>query len=167
MTDGGISLQIKPGGLDALRRRIAAAAVATQHPAKLMKAIGRALESSTKRRFRAGLGPDGTPWKPSLRVKLRGGKTLLDRGRLRDSISSDGDDERAIVGTNLIYARIQQLGGVIEPKNAKALRFEIPGLGWRMVRRVTLPARPYLGVSDDDRVEIADQVASYLRRAVA
>ena len=45
--------------------------------------------------------------------------------------------------------------------------FNIPGVGWRRVAQVTIPARPYLGVSEADRVEISDQVERYIARAAA
>lgn len=163
----GVSMFIRPEGLDDTKRKLAALARLTAKPAKLMKAIGAFLESSTRNRFRTGVSPDGTPWKPSIRVLRKGGKTLVVSARLRDSITSDGDDTAAVVGSNLVYARVQQLGGVIKAKGGGYLKFQIPGIGWRQVRKVTLPARPFLGVSSDDRVGVADLVERYIARQAA
>lgn len=73
-------------------------------------------------------------------------------GNLRGSITVDTNTERAIVGTNLVYARIHDVGGTIKPvtifpKRAKVLRFKVGG---RTVfaRSARIPARkvqPYKG----------------------
>lgn len=69
-------------------------------------------------------------------------------GRLRASIKpkvrKSGDTVRGEIGTNVIYARIHEMGGVITPKKTKALKFNIPGVGWRTAKKVTIPARPFL-----------------------
>lgn len=65
---------------------------------------------------------------------------------LAGSIQTDTGMDYAVVGSNLRYAAIQQLGG-------KA------GRG----RKVTIPARPFLGVNDDDRKEILAAIDEWLR----
>ena len=40
-------------------------------------------------------------------------------------------------------------------------------LGWRRVQSVAIPARPYLGVSDQDREDIVDQGDLFIRRPLA
>src|SRR5438445_7278352 len=59
--------------------------------------------------FRESRDPYGKPWAP---LKLRvGGKPLLDRGRLRSSITkSDVTASGFRLGSNLIYARVHQYG---------------------------------------------------------
>jgi phage virion morphogenesis protein len=167
MAAAGVTLTVTAAELGEVGRRLSAVATLTAKPTRLMKAIGAALESSTKRRFRTNVAPDGSPWKPSVRALRTGGRTLLDKAHLRDSITSDADDTQAVVGSNLIYAAIHQEGGVIRPKNAAALVFNIPGVGWRRVNKVTIPARPFLGVSEDDRDNIGDLVAADIAGAVA
>ncbi len=54
-------------------------------------------------------------------------RILQDTGRLKNSVTPESDDHSARIGSTLVYARTHQLG---YPK-----------------RRI--PARPYLGVSDD------------------
>ena len=51
---------------------------------------------------------------------------------------------RAIVGTNLVYAAIQEYGGTIKAKNAPYLVFKTADGQWHRVKAVTIPARPYL-----------------------
>jgi phage gpG-like protein len=56
------------------------------------------------------------------------------------------------------YAAIHQWGGEIKPKSAKALF--VPGYG--MLQKVTIPARPYLGVSAEDTKAIESAAAQFL-----
>jgi phage virion morphogenesis protein len=163
----GVQMQIRAPELRDIERKLEKVVFGLAKPAPLMNIIGAVLESSTRQRFRSGVAPDGTAWKPSIRATRKGGKTLLDHGHLRDSITHDADDRAAIVGSNLIYAAIHQVGGIIRAKAGGMLTFKIPGIGWRRVAKVTIPARPYLGVSDRDRVEIVDQVERYIARTAA
>lgn len=132
-------------------------------PEPLLRDIAFYGESSTRARFRSQTGPDGQRWQPSLRARLNGGKTLTRDGHLGDSVSSYVNDKSAVWGVNRIYAAIHQFGGTIKPKAGSLLRFAIPGLGWRAVRQVEMPARPFLGLSDQDRQEILDLVGDHLR----
>lgn len=61
------------------------------------------------------------------------------------SIHTFYDDDSAIIGSNLAYAAIHQLGGQAG-KNKK----------------VTIPARPYLKLTDDDLEEIINYVKHFL-----
>ena len=67
-----------------------------------------------------------------------------------------------MVGSNLPYARIHQLGGVIVPKKAKKLVFKGSDGATRAVDKVTIPARPYLGVSKDDLDDVRAAMADFL-----
>ncbi|MQX36821.1 phage virion morphogenesis protein [Roseospira navarrensis] len=132
----------------------------------LMDEIGAALVTSVQQRFQAGRSPDGDRWTPSRRAARTGGQTLVDRGHLRDSITHAADSRSARVGTNLIYARIHQLGGQIRARAGGALAIPLPDGGVALRKSVTLPARPYLGISADDREEIGDIIRERLRDAL-
>ena len=67
------------------------------------------------------------------------GQILQVSGQLASSISTYYDNESAIIGSNLDYAAIHQLGGQAG-KN----------------KSVSIPARPYLKLSDNDFEEILD-----------
>jgi phage gpG-like protein len=81
----------------------------------------------------------GHPWPPMsaltrlLRRAGKGGlfaenpKLLRDTGRLRKSITFDFDANGFRVGTNVIYAPIQQFGGVVTPKRHKFLIIPVKG----------------------------------------
>lgn len=127
----------------------------------LMERFGSVLETSTIERFDEERAPDGTKWLPSFRAKHEGGKTLTDTARLRLSIRPVASADQVEIGTNVIYARIHQEGGTIRAKG-KALAFTLPGLGLRLATSVTIPARPFLGLSADDRDELAAQVEDYI-----
>lgn len=121
----------------------------------LYDAIGAAMVVSTQMRFERQESPDGNPWPPSLRAILEGGETLRESGRLYGSLTHQADADGVEWGTDVIYAAVHQFGATIVPKSAGALHFRLPGdLGWVTRQSVTIPARPYLGVDDDDQAEI-------------
>lgn len=115
--------------------------------------FGYYLLSSTQQRFIDQVGPDGRKWKPSARAKQQGGSTLRNSGMLFSSLTYQAAADSVVVGSNKIYAGIHQLGGTIRPKSAKKLAFRV-GSGFVFVDKVTMPARPYLGVNDADREEL-------------
>jgi phage virion morphogenesis protein len=69
---------------------------------------------------------------------LQGKQILITRGQLRNSINSAATNEHAVVGSNLVYAAIHNFGGEAGRKSA----------------RVFIPARPYVVLQDEDRVEM-------------
>lgn len=79
--------------------------------------------------------------------KLSGQVLSRRTGRLAGSITSaqriEGQDIVGMVGSNLKYARIHELGGVIRPKNFKFLHFMINGQEI-FTKKVTMPKRPYI-----------------------
>ena len=137
----------------------------------LLAAIGNELVTSVSRRFETGTAPDGSRWPESLRVKMTGGLTLVENHRLWDSISDTGAQvsSRSVeIGTNVEYAAIHQFGGAIRARRAKALR--VPGIGFRRAVHHpggTIPARPYLGLSDTDERVIQDLTEDWLRKKMA
>ncbi|PJK29333.1 phage virion morphogenesis protein [Minwuia thermotolerans] len=127
------------GGLRRLRQ-------AGEDLTPIMRSIAGQMESHTVGHFDTETAPDGRPWKPSLRARAEGGRTLTDAGRLRRSITSSATADTASVGTNLVYAAIHQTGGQIRAKTKKGLVFRIGG-AWVRKREVTIPARPFIGLS--------------------
>src|SRR5574344_442123 len=73
------------------------------------------------------------------------GKILQVKGQLATSITTQYDSESAIIGSNLAYAAIHQLGGKAG-KNKK----------------VTMPARPYINMTDSEKNKILDKIMNYL-----
>ncbi len=133
---------------------------------ELMDEIGAYGELSTRERFEDGKGPDGTAWKPSARATQAGGQTLVDRARLLSSLTHNASAKGVEWGTNVVYAGIHQFGGKIKAKTAKGLAFRVGGKFVR-VKSVTMPARPYLGVSTADAGEIEAIVSDWMARRAA
>ncbi len=96
-------------------------------------------------------------------LKAMGNRILHNTGDLKNSIIFKATDSYVQVGApkGLIYARIQQMGGVIRPKSKKAL---IVPCGGRVLRlkSVTIPARPYLIVPTGDVPVLAGIVVKAL-----
>jgi phage virion morphogenesis protein len=134
----------------------------------VLEDVGAELESSTVERFETNVGPDGVPWKPSLASQVTGKPTLVQEGFLRDSVSYrlDGRDavEIGAGGVASDYAATHQFGATITAKGG-ALRFTLATGQFVQVKSVTIPARPYLGVSDQDGRAILEIVGDHWARA--
>lgn len=149
--------------LDALRAR-----VGDMTPA--MRAAAQVLRSDILERFDTQTAPDGASWKPlsaaSILSRARrhapagyrkrraqtvarfasGAKALLDTGQLRNSIKVlRANAAEAVVGTKLPYAAIHHFGG-------KA------GRG----RKVTIPARPFMGLSREGQQSLMDVIVQHI-----
>ncbi len=154
----GIRIDGKDAALAALGRLVARA----DRPRGMFERIGASLVTSTQRRFEQGEGPDGSPWPPSIRALVEGGKTLIDSARLMSSITHRASDAGVEVGTNVLYAAVQQFGATITAKSAKALRFKVAGR-WATKQQVTIPPRPFIGLDQDDEREIVAIAQDWLR----
>ena len=69
------------------------------------------------------------------------------------------------VETNLLYAAIHQYGGTIKPKNGKYLAFQL-GSQTVFAKEVTIPARPFMGLSDDNQDEIEQTLVDWVESLV-
>ncbi|MGB0683402.1 MAG: phage virion morphogenesis protein [Magnetovibrionaceae bacterium] len=155
------TFQLDAKEFDALGISLGAITKRLKDATPMFDEIGAAMVSSTQFNFEAGQAPDGTPWKPSERVETFGGQTLVNKGHLRDSLTHEASPDQVSVGSNLVYAGIHNFGGEIRPKNGKALRFG-GGNNTRIVAKVTMPQRQYLGVGTGDEEEIGAIVQDYL-----
>jgi phage virion morphogenesis protein len=135
----------------------------------LHKEIGEALVSSVRTRFRKETGPDGRKWPKSHRAETDQGQTLTDTARLKNSISARAQADGVEVGTNLIYAGVHQGDDgkdvKITAKRSKFLRFRAGG-SWAMKKSVTIPARPFIGISQDDLKEIQEILNDRIEEAL-
>ena len=80
------------------------------------------------------------------KIKKYPGMILQVSGQLANSINTEYDEYSAIIGSNLAYAAIHQLGG-------KAGRN----------KKVEIPARPYLALTDNNFKEILEVTEKYLK----
>lgn len=142
---------------------------AVQKRAPLMRSLAGIMADAVEENFAQEGRPQWLGIQPNPR--RAGGKILQDTGRLAASIVSSSDNDGAVVGTNVKYAAIHQFGGqtrphLIKPRNKQALAF-----GGKVVKQVshpgsTIPARPFLLLTDDDAAEIEATVEHYLRGAL-
>lgn len=132
-----------------------------------MRDIAALGESTTRERFRTQVAPDGKPWKKSIRAMLVGGRTMTKDGHLGDSASNGSGRNYAEWGLNRVYAAIHHFGGVIRAKSGGMLRFRLANGAWVSTAKVTMPARPALGVNDEDADDILDIIAGHAKGARA
>lgn len=107
--------------------------------------------SGTRERLRETKeAPDGTPWadwSEEYAATRHGGHSLLQNtGSLDDSLNEFQSGATGGVSTNLVYAAIHQFGGADVGKD--------------------IPARPYLGLSDEEAAEIVFELEDWLARKV-
>lgn len=130
-----------------------------------LKAIGEAAKAMSVESFEEGKSPAGDEWKVSARAEEESGQTLVDNAVLKNSIGVAVSGDEAMVGTNVIYAAIHQLGGVIKPKSAKALQFKVSG-GFVVVKKVEIPPRPYLPDAEDPPSALIDEMNHILINSI-
>lgn len=149
----------------------------------LLKDWGEYLLSSTRRRGKQQVAPSGRKWRalsPSYKrykQRKRPGRPILefDFHMLGDMASWQLDGTEAIlVGTNAPYGAIHQGGGTISrPARSTRVHLKKGKGGGRFVKAsrqneryrrwvtlpaytITMPARPWLGVSREDEKELLD-----------
>jgi phage virion morphogenesis protein len=115
----------------------------------VMQDIGELLMTSTKDRFAKGEAPDGSKWAAkSPNTKGRDRRPLFGpSGMLSSQIFYQAAPDSVEVGSNRVYAAMMQFGGTKD---------QFPHL-WG-----DIPARPFLGVSEDDRSGILATVEEWL-----
>ena len=111
-------------------------------------ALAEVARESTLERFKQSKGPDGRRWKTSIRAK--------------------SDTSGFALGTNVKYAATHQFGEsgrTIRARKKKALRFQVGGK-WVTKKqvRITIPARPFLGLSEDDMQEMKATVEEFIQK---
>ena len=156
---------------------------ATKTNTKLMGDISTLMMISTERNFKAEGRPkwEGLAASTIKSRERRGkwpGKKLQVSGMLAASVHPAHRENEAIVGTNIRYGKIQQLGGTVSIPARSALynpkrktrgkgkgqfkKGTTPGRGATFgAHSVTIPARPYLNLHPAEVVEITDRVQGF------
>ena len=130
----------------------------------LMRDIGEHLLNTTRERFVTQTAPDGTPWAPlsesTKRRKKRNRDKILTRdGFLRGNLAYRADATSVVVGSPSIYAGTHQFGAY-----EGSFGYAFGGIP---IPFGDIPARPFLGLSDDDEAEITALVTDYLTKQLA
>ena len=147
-------------GLDRLAR-----AVTDLTP--LMQDIGEEMVVSTKDRFLAGVSPEGVAWAPKSQTTIDQYRRRRDpvdlrpligpSRRLSSEIQWQASATEVEWGSNLIQAAVMQFGAAKGAFGNDAGGSPIP---WG-----TIPARPFLGLADEDRSGIEAALEEWLTRA--
>ena len=117
-----------------------------------MREIAGHLSDSVAEAFAQEAAPEGAPWAPLKPATVRdrrrrryGEGPILERsGTLAGSILAESDKESAVAGTNLIYAATHHFG---DPRRG-------------------IPARPYLGVTEEHREMIVNAIRRHFEAAL-
>lgn len=119
----------------------------------LMKNIAGIMATATEDNFKDEGRPEKwvdlseTTKKQRQKIGKYPGQILQVSGQLASSVSTAYDDNSAVIGSNLAYAAIHQLGGQAG-KNKKT----------------TISARSYLKLTDDNFEEIIAEVEEFLKK---
>lgn len=153
----GVRIEVRAEGFEALAQRFSRLGSLNRH--LVLDMLGALGENQTKRRIaHEKTSPDGAAWRPN----RRGTSILFDQGLLNASIHHAVEGSTAVRwGSNMIYAAIHQTGGTILPKKGRYLVFQ--GIdGMVFAPSVTLPARPYLGISTANARQIERALLTYI-----
>jgi phage virion morphogenesis protein len=160
----GVAIEVDNARVLAALDRLARAG---RNPAPALKSIGEQLIESTRKRIeRGGPGPAGERWAPNSPVtmalaKARGRKKfgprpLIDSGILMDTIAKAVSGNTLVVGSNRFAEDWPHGAAVFQFGSHRA------GRG----HKVTIPPRPFIGISDDDARDIVATIYDFLDRAV-
>lgn len=148
----GVLLQLTLQGMD--EARAALARLSALDLENTAFAIGQLLENSTRMRIaEQKRAPNGSAWAPwseaHAETRQPRHSLLVEDNNLVESVQNYTTGTEVRVGSPLVYAAIHQLGGQA-------------GRGLR----ATIPARPYLGLSDEDGAAIRLLVLDDVERAL-
>ena len=127
---------------------------------KVYQRIGEHLTATTKQRFHDSVDPDGNKWeanaKSTITATLRkkrdsDKKPLIDSGQLRDSIRYQVFNDGVVIGTNRDFG-----------ENGKQVSAAVHQFG---SKNGNIPARPFLGISHEDKRHILSDVMTHLASA--
>lgn len=153
---------------DTLSPALTALAEAMSDMTPVMQDIGEYMIKATRERFPKGEAPDGSKWarkspatlaaygaRKSNRVDAR--PLYGPTGLLSQQFSYAADPDGVEWGSNRIYAAVMQFGA---GKGAFGTTSRGSAIPWG-----NIPARPFIGVSDEDETQIFSIISEYLQSA--
>jgi len=144
-----------------------------------MRGIGEVLVESTKQRFETSTGPDGQAWKPNAlatilgRLAQIGGAYSAKTGRMTKKGAAAFTGKKPLIATGVLQDTIRyQIVAGGHGVEIGTNRFASEWEGGAAVHQFgsktgKIPARPFLGISDGDRVEVLDILDKFLQQAIA
>ena len=187
----GFSIRIEVDDAEA-RRNLEELLARMANPRPFYQAVGNLLVTSVGRNFQREAGPDGAPWTPlrpaTIRKRQRRGLSglaiLRERGRLAGSIFHQVEEGGVRIGvpSGIPYGAIHQFGGTIDmPARQGKIwhrQFADGSFGRRFAKkknktsvatgvavgahRITIPARPFLGIGPEDEADIIEAARRWL-----
>ncbi|MDR0966645.1 MAG: phage virion morphogenesis protein [Myxococcales bacterium] len=179
-----------------LFRKLEALQKSVEQRDALLRSIGEAMQKSVRKRFDTSTGPDGQKWTPLRKktIQRKHGENkatpLIDHGNLMGSIRYQIAGDTAFVGTNDKRAAAHQFGWTLKipaQTRTQTVKFGTKGkTKGRFVKKsntakhvvektftftisaheVSLPARPFLGLSEADKKTILALVREHVAAAV-
>lgn len=155
MADAVVTIQ--DDELKALCSRLNGMALKPEDRKKLLAGIGAEMETQTQDRFAEKKSPDGDSWadiaestrryyeKNASKVHYPGKGLLWREGALKDTVTSEAHSWDVVVGATKVYAAVHQYG-------------------WK---EKNITARPYLGLSAENKAEIIEIINAFLERRSA
>ena len=147
----GVTYQLELDGIEAVQAKLNELLARGQNLQPAMADIGEMLLLSHDERWRDQVAPDGTPWAPlsqdyKARKKKNQDTILVLNDILRSHLNYDAGPASLEFGTPSEYGAIHHFGGSedMRPQNA------------------AIPARPWLGTSQDDLDQIYDILGDFL-----
>lgn len=150
--------------------------------APFFKSVGDQQVNSTKNNFARETAPDGAAWQALRPATIRARQKrklsqisiLRETGSLAGSINSRASEDGVEVGSAHPLSPVHQLGKVIDKKEGarwmvgrRFAKRDNPEDGHEVAIRahkITIPARPFIGVSAEDEQRIAEIAEDWLMR---
>ena len=151
----------------AILRTLDRVALAVTDLQPVLQDIGETMVETTRERFLTGTSPEGVAWAPKSEATLAHyarlpGKTDTrplwgPSGDLHTYFAAQASATEVSWGTAVIYSAVMQFGAERGAFGTNAKGSPIP---WG-----DIPARPFLGVSDEDRTSILSALNDWLTQA--
>ncbi len=161
-----ITIELKDAEVSRMLARLAAS---MSDLTPVMQEIGEQLVFETGQRFNQGVSPEGAAWAPKAETTLEAYSRRGDKvdfrplfgpsGRLHSTIDYRAGADFVEVGSGAIYAAVMQFGAAKGAFGADSAGHPIP---WG-----TIPARPFIGLSEIDRGNIIATVNEWIERLAA
>ncbi|BCU88717.1 virion morphogenesis protein [Yersinia pseudotuberculosis] len=125
----------------------------------VLKNIGEILINSTKERFRTGMGPTGEKWADKRNPELaHDPRPLIGESKsLSTQINWQREGNDLVIGSTMEYGGTHQAGArkgqYGQTRQGVALPFG------------NIPARPFIGLSDDDEILLIESITRHIERA--
>lgn len=147
----GVNYQVEFEGLKAVQAKIEQILSQGKTLSPVLADIGEMLLISHFQRWEQQVSPDGEKWQPlsptyQARKKKLSNMILRLNDHLRDNLTYKVTDTELSFGTPSEYGAIHHFGGSPDMRPANA----------------AIPARPWLGVTEDDQSEILSKLNDWL-----